>query len=153
MSPYRTNSSTTPALQPTSGCLTNRKELHRAGKVQLIDAREMYVKMRKSLGNKRNELSQEQIDDITRIHGSFQDGETRDIIDEDPVTHTPRTRARVVSKILDNDDFGYLKVIVERPLRLNFAATPKRISRLEHEKEFQSLAQSKKEDPANETTR
>ena len=69
--------------------LTNRKEPHRAGKIQLIDAREMYVKMRKSLGNKRNELSQEQIDDITRVHGSFQDGDTRDITDEDPVTHLP----------------------------------------------------------------
>ena len=127
--------------------LTNRKEPHRAGKVQLIDAREMYVKMRKSLGNKRNELSQEQIDDITRIHGSFQDGDTRDITNEDPVTHLPRTWARVVSKVFDNDDFGYRKVIVERPLRLNFAATPQRISRIEHEKEFQRLAQSKKADP------
>ena len=127
--------------------LTNRKEPHRAGKIQLIDARPMYVKMGKSLGNKRNELSQEQINDITRIHGNFQDGETRDIIDEDPVTHLPRTRARVVSKVFDNDDFGYRKITVERPLRLNFAATPERISRLEDEKEFQTLAQSKNSDP------
>ena len=127
--------------------LTNRKESHRAGKVQLIDARQMYVKMRKSLGNKRNELSQEQIDDITRIHGNFRDGETRDITDEDPVTHLPRTRARVVSKVFDNDDFGYRKVIVERPLRLNFEVTPERICRLEEQKTFQSLAQSRKADP------
>ena len=127
--------------------LTNRKDAHRAGKVQLIDARAMYVKMQKSLGNKRNELSQEQIDDITRIHGSFQDGETRDITDEDPVTHLPRTRPRIVSKVFDNNDFGYRKVIVERPLRLNFAVTPERISRLEDEKEFQKLAQSNKADP------
>ena len=127
--------------------LTNRKESHRAGNIQLIDARQMYVKMQKSLGNKRNELSPAQIDDITRIHGNFQDGETRDLTDEDPVTHLPRTRARVVSKVFDNDDFGYHKVTVERPLRLNFAATPERISQLEEQKAFQNLAQSKKADP------
>ena len=127
--------------------LTNRKDAHRVGKVQLIDARAMYVKMQKSLGNKRNELSQEQINDITRIHGSFRDDETRDITDEDPVTHLPRTRPRIVSKVFDNDDLGYRKVIVERPLRLNFAVTPERISRLEDEKEFQKLAQSNKADP------
>ena len=40
--------------------------------------------MRKSLGNKRNELSPDQIDDLTRIHGNFEDGETRDLTDEDP---------------------------------------------------------------------
>ena len=127
--------------------LTNRKESHRVGKVQLINARQMYVKMRKSLGNKRNELSQEQINDITRIHGNFQHGETRGITDEDPVNHLPRTRARVVSKVFDNDDFGYNKVTVERPLRLNFAATPERLSGLEEQKAFQNLAHSKKADP------
>ena len=124
--------------------LTNRKEPHRIGKVQLIDARQMFVKMRKSLGNKRNELSQNQIDDLTAIHGNFTDGETRDFTDEDPVTHQPRTRPRVVSKVLDNSDFGYQKITVERPLRLNFAATPERIARIEDEKAFINLATSKK---------
>ena len=110
--------------------------------------------MRKSLGNKRNELSQEQIDDIARIHGNFHDGEARDITDEDPVTHLPRSRSRVVSKVFDNDDFGYRKVTVERPLRLNFEATPERICRLEEQKVFQNLAQSKKAgpDPARRAT-
>ena len=124
--------------------LTNRKEAHRAGKVQLIDGRRFFVKMRKSLGNKRNELSREQIDDLTRIHGSFEDGETRDVTDEDPVTHEPRTRPRVVSKVFANEDFGYRKVTVERPLRLNFAATPERIVRIDGEKAFGNLATSKK---------
>ena len=127
--------------------LTNRKEAHRAGNIQLIDARQMYVKMHKSLGNKRNELSKEQIDDITRIHGSFQDGETREITDEDPVTHLPRTKSRVISKVFDNDDFGYRKVTVERPLRLNFAATPERFIRLEEQREYQKLAQGSSSDP------
>ena len=124
--------------------LTNRKEPYRKGKVQLIDGRQFFRKMRKSLGNKRNELSPEQIDDLTRIHGNFQDGETRPITDEDPVTHEPRTRPRVVSKVFANEDFGYRKVTVERPLRLNFAATPERIARIEDERAFQNLAKSKK---------
>ena len=124
--------------------LTNRKEPHRKGKVQLIDGRQFFAKMRKSLGNKRNELSPEQIDDLTRIHGNFQDGETRPIMDDDPVTHEPRTRPRVVSRVFANEDFGYRKVTVERPLRLNFAAAPERISRLEDERAFQNLAKSKK---------
>ncbi len=124
--------------------LTNRKESHRRGKVQLIDGRQFFVKMRKSLGNKRNELSQAQIDDLTRIHGNFEDGETRDQTDEDPVTHEPRTRPRVVSKVFANEDFGYRKVTVERPLRLNFAATPERIARTEDERAFQNLAKTRK---------
>ena len=124
--------------------LTNRKEAHRRGKVQLIDAREFYVKMRRSLGNKRNELSAAHIADLTAIHGSFADGETRDLTDEDPVTHQPRTRPRVVSKVFANEDFGYRKITVERPLRMNFAATPERIARLEDEKAFLNLAKSRK---------
>ena len=124
--------------------LTNRKEPHRVGKVQLIDGRQFFTKMRKSLGNKRHELSPDQIDDLTRIHGNFAHGETRDLTDEDPVTHEPRTRPRVVSKVFDNGDFGYRKITVERPLRLNFAATPERIARLEDEKAFTNLAKSRK---------
>ena len=124
--------------------LTNRKEPHRKGKVQLIDGRQFFRKMRKSLGNKRNELSPEQIDELTRIHGNFDDGETRPLTDEDPVTHEPRTRPRVVSKVFANEEFGYRKVTVERPLRLNFAATPERVARIEDERAFQNLAKSKK---------
>ena len=124
--------------------LTNRKEERRLGKVQLIDGRQFFVKMRKSLGNKRNELSADQIDDLTRIHGNFEDGESRELTDEDPVTHQPRTRPRVVSKVFANEDFGYHKITVERPLRLNFAATPERIARIEEERSFQNLARSRK---------
>ena len=104
--------------------LTNRKEPHRQGKIHLIDGRQFFTKMRRSLGKKRNELSPEQIDDLTRIHGNLMDGETRDLTDEDPVTHEPRTRPLAVGRIFAKEDFGYRKVTVERPLRLNFAATP-----------------------------
>ena len=121
--------------------LTNRKEPRRRGKVQLIDGRQCFVKMRKSLGNKRNELSLEQIADLTVIHGEFEDGETRDLPYEDPVTHETRLRPRVVSKVFANADFGYRKITVERPLRLNFAATAERIARLEEQRAFGKLDQ------------
>jgi type I restriction enzyme M protein len=51
---------------------------------------------------------------------------------------------RAVSKVFANEDFGYRKVTVERPLRLNFAAAPERIARIEDERAFQNLAKSKK---------
>ena len=69
----------------------------REGKVQLINANNLYVKRRKSLGNKRNDISEEQIAEITRIFGDFKETE--------------------ISKIFDNSDFGYTKIIVERPLK------------------------------------
>ena len=125
--------------------LTNRKEERRRGKVQLIDGRQCFVKMRKSLGNKRNELSDEQIADLTRIHGNFEDGETRDLPYEDPVTHETLLRPRIVSKVFDNQNFGYRKITVERPLRLNFAATAERIAQLEEQRAFWKLDQQRKQ--------
>ena len=124
--------------------LTNRKEPRRAGKIQLIDGRQFFTKMRKSLGKKRHKLSEDQIDDLALIHGNFEDGETRPITDEDPITHQARTRPQVVSKVFNNEDFGYQKIRVERPLRLNFAATPERIARIEDQTTFRNLAKSKK---------
>lgn len=124
--------------------LTNRKEEERRGKVQLIDARQYFAKMRKSLGNKRHYITDEQIDEITRIYGSFQHDETR-VFTIDGVE-----KERSVSKIFDNDDFGYRKITVERPLRLNFQASDERIARIEDQKTFQNLAVSKKK---NETVK
>ncbi|MFC1572415.1 N-6 DNA methylase [Candidatus Eisenbacteria bacterium] len=131
--------------------LTNRKESRRKGKVQLIDARRFYVK-RKSLGNKRNWIGDpadkagepDQIAEITRLFGNFQDGETRSFTEEDPISKQPVERKRVVGKVFDNAAFGFHKITVERPLRLNFQATPERISRLDAERGFTNLADSKK---------
>jgi len=78
--------------------VTNRKSAERRGKVQLIDARESFVKMRKSLGNKRNEISDAQIAEITRLYEAFEESE------------------RV--KIFPNHTFGHMRITVERPLRL-----------------------------------
>lgn len=72
--------------------LNNKKPEHRQGKVQLINANNLYKKMRKSLGNKRNEMSREHIDEITKIYGDFVEND--------------------ISKIYDNDFFGYRKVTV-----------------------------------------
>jgi len=126
--------------------LTNRKAEERRGKVQLIDARRFFVKMKKSLGNKRNKIGEkdegepDQIGEITRIYGAFRDGETR------LIGTNGDEKSVVVSKIFDNEDFGYQKITVERPLRLNFQATPDRIERIVNETAFQNLATSKKKD-------
>lgn len=136
--------------------LTNRKEKDRKGKVQLIDARAFWVQMEKSLGNKRRRIGDpsdkakdpDHIGEITKIFGNFRDGETRCFTEEDPITHQPVQRERVVSKVFDNEDFGYHKITVERPLRLNFQASAERIARLDNESGFKNLATSAKKDPA-----
>ncbi len=108
--------------------LTNRKSTDRKGKVQLIDATSFWVPMRKSLGDKRREIPIEKADEILRLLREFKEGDHVRIY---PTTH-----------------FGYRKITVERPLRLNFQASPERIARLEGEKGFQALAQSKKKGEA-----
>jgi type I restriction enzyme M protein len=77
--------------------VSNKKPVERKGKVQLINAIDFSKKMSKSLGNKRNEISNKQIAEITKIYGDFA-----------PTEH---------SKIFDNKDFGHAKVTVERPER------------------------------------
>ena len=132
--------------------LSNRKKPRRKGKVQLIDARRFYVKMPKSLGNKRNKLGDptdrpsepDQIGEITRIFGNFKDGETRRFTEEDPIARQPVDKTRVVSKVFGTAEFGFHKITVERPLRLNFQPTLERIARLETERGFVKFATSNK---------
>ena len=154
--------------------LTNHKQPHRQGKVQLIDARNHWVPMEKSLGNKRRRIGDpsdkpkdpDHIGDITTLHGQFQEGTSRWVLfDKDgkvvtvsnaaPTDHATAVAAQgqqwkqlVVSKVFDNEDFGYHKITVERPLRLNFHATPERLARLEMETAFKNLATSSKKDEA-----
>ncbi len=104
--------------------VTNRKAKERRGKVQLVNAVDFFVKMRKAAGNKRNLISDEQIEEITKIYGAFEEGE--------------------YSKIFDNEDFGYRKITVERPLRLSFAVTTERLNALRAAKPFEALVVSKK---------
>lgn len=79
--------------------ISNHKSAERRGKVQLINAIDFYKKMSKSLGDKRNELSDDHIKEITELYGNFKENK--------------------YCKIFDNIDFGYSKVTVERPLKEN----------------------------------
>ena len=112
--------------------VTNRKSKERRGKIQLINGTRLFLKMRRSLGNKRNEIGDgkqgkpDHIAEITRIYCDFQ--ETSNCI------------------IMNNSDFGYRQITIERPLRLNFRASPERIERLREITAFQNLAKSKKKD-------
>ena len=80
--------------------VTNRKQLHRKGKIQLIDARARWKPMRRSLGDKRREMSEDDIAAVVCEYGTFVESET--------------------SKVFDNQDFGYQRVPIERPLRLRY---------------------------------
>jgi type I restriction enzyme M protein len=99
--------------------VTNRKAPERRGKVQLVDARDYFVKMRKSLGEKRKEISGKQIEEITRLYGEFEEGEK--------------------VKILPNEAFGFLRITVERPLRLRWEVTDDTIAAVLAAKPIQKL--------------
>jgi type I restriction enzyme M protein len=122
--------------------VTNRKAPGRRGKVQLIDATAFWTPVRKSLGDKRREIPLDRAQDIVRIVADFEDGDTR-TIDRDG-----KKEDVLVSKIFPTTHFGFRKITVERPLRLNFQASPERIQRLEEERGFLALAQSKKKGAA-----
>jgi type I restriction enzyme M protein len=104
--------------------LTNRKKKKRTGKIQLVNAVDFYQKMRKSLGNKRNEITAEQYEEIANIYHAFSTDDN--------------------CRIFDNEEFGYRRIRVERPLRLNFSASPERLALLPEQSGFAGLAESKK---------
>ena len=94
--------------------------------------------MKKSLGNKRNELSPEQIDEITKFYFAFKHDAKCEVMIEGKEVE------RICSKIFDNREFGFIKLTVERPLRLNFQGSTQRIQRLKGEGAFAALGESKK---------
>ncbi len=102
--------------------LNNRKTGKRKGKVQLIDASNIFSKMRRALGNKNNELKEEQIKTITDYFLNFTENG--------------------ISKTFDNADFGYWSITVERPLRLSFQITDERISNLEIADEYKPIVKA-----------
>ena len=123
--------------------LSNRKPAHRLHKVLLVNGAATYKvkergkekdievfaqKMRKSLGDKRNELSEGHIQQLDDLAFEFKEGE--------------------FTKIFDSIDFGYRKITIERPLRLNFQVSPVRLGRLEAQTAFMNLATSKKKSDA-----
>ncbi|MBW4258398.1 type I restriction-modification system subunit M [Methanobacterium subterraneum] len=107
--------------------LTNQKPEERKGKIQLVDASKKYIKMRKSLGNKRHQLSDDDIENILDLYCKFDEND--------------------VIKVFDKEDFGYTKVTVERPLQLNFEVTEERLENFYAVNAFSKLAASKSKDP------
>jgi type I restriction enzyme M protein len=91
--------------------VTNRKSERRRGQVQLVDGREFFVKMRKSLGEKRKEISAGQIAEITGLYDGFEEGE------------------RV--KVFPNHAFGYQRITVERPLRVRTEVSDEALATIE----------------------
>ncbi|MDU6055308.1 MAG: N-6 DNA methylase, partial [Acinetobacter junii] len=117
--------------------LSNKKAAERKGKVQLINASNLSTKMRKSLGSKRNYLTEAEIATITQNYGDFvavdtlaQDGETEQ-------------QKPFASKIFDSHEFGYRRVTIERPLRLSAQITDSAIAALRFApKPFNAVMQS-----------
>ncbi len=128
--------------------LSNRKAPERRGKVQLIDASSDYFwqKMKKSLGDKRRRIPFERAEEILQILADFEHDAVRTIPSSDG--DTEKDREVTVSKIFPTTHFGFRKITIERPLRLNFEASAERIARLEDERAFASLATSKKKQTA-----
>ena len=132
--------------------LSNKKDTERKGKVQLIDGSHLYSKMRKSLGSKRNEMSEDDIKTIIRSFGDFEvmDARTLDKPADvksnrgrqsaSPKTETAKTFA---SKIFNSYEFGYRRVTIERPLRLSAQITDEAIASLRFApKPFNAVMQS-----------
>ncbi|MBH3462588.1 type I restriction-modification system subunit M [Pseudomonas putida] len=99
--------------------LSNHKADMRQGKVQLIDGSQHFAKMRKSLGSKRQYITEEQTDELVRLYGRFE--------------------ATAQSKIFSVEAFGYRRITVERPLRLNFQTSAERIEKVLEEKSIEKL--------------
>lgn len=104
--------------------LSNRKSPEREGKVALVDAREMYVRMRKSLGNKRREINGEQIEQITNLYA-------------DALALATEGSPQV--KVFNTTDFGYQRITVERPLRLRFEVTDDTLAQFTESKAYRAL--------------
>ena len=118
--------------------LTNRKSPARKGKVQLIDATAFWSSMRRSLGDKRRKIPPEKAAVALELLRNRKDGETRLLHKEG------KDEERVVSRVFPPTHFGFRRITVERPLRLNFQANAERIARLDEQTAFRNLAKSRK---------
>ncbi len=110
--------------------LTNKKARKRQGKVQLIMAQDFFSPINKSLGDKRREITSLQANEILTLYEAFTEGK--------------------YCNIFNNSDFGYRKIIIERPLRVNYQASPQRIESLTKNRVFRNLATSKRHSPEEE---
>ena len=99
--------------------LSNKKPLQRKNKVQLINASSFYKPLRKSLGEKRREITNENIKETVKLYKNFEENE--------------------YSKIFDTTDFGYRRITIERPLRLRFDITQENLEKLKQDKNIKKL--------------
>ncbi len=99
--------------------VTNRKSEERRGKVQLVDAREQWTKMPKSLGEKRKHMTDNQIAEVVRLYGAFEEDEK--------------------VRVFPNESFGYMRITVERPLRLRWEVTEETLARLRTEPKLTTI--------------
>lgn len=119
--------------------LSNKKSAERRGKVQLINGVNLYSKMRKSLGSKRNEMSADDIATITRTFGAFEVVNARELnkpaeqkSNRGRQSSTPKaeTAKTFASKIFSNHEFGYRRITIERPLRESYQFSDERLAEL-----------------------
>ena len=108
--------------------LSNNKAPHRKGKVQLIDAGQLYRKLRKNLGDKNCEFSPEHIDQILDVYTKLESVERS-------------ANDSIAAKVFDNSDFGYYKVSIERPKRLKAQFTKEAIESLRYDKSIKEAMQ------------
>ena len=121
--------------------LSNKKAVERQGKVQLIDGSNLYSKMRKSLGSKRNEMSEDDIKTITKSFGDFEVVDAR-VLDKPEEVKSNRGRQSAnpksepaktfASKIFATHEFGYRRLTIERPLRLSAQLSDEAIDNLRY---------------------
>ena len=107
--------------------LSNNKAPERKGKVQLIDAGQLYRKLRKNLGNKNCEFAPEHIAEILRVYAAMETADRREVLTENGT-------GTISSQVFNNSDFGYYKVTIERPKRLKAQFTEERIAELRYDK-------------------
>lgn len=112
--------------------ISNRKPKHRQNKVQLIDATNMGASMRKNEGNKRKFIDQSSIDEISRIYADFNESS--------------------VSKLFNYTDFGYRRIKVLRPLRMNMQFDTDKLEQLQAHKDFNKLSEIDQKSLVNEIT-
>lgn len=99
--------------------VTNRKPTERRGQVQLVDVRDTFVKMRKSLGEKRKEIPLDRIEEIVRLYGDFTENEK--------------------VRIFRNEQFGFLRITIERPLRLRWEVSAETLDRFDTDEKLMAL--------------
>jgi type I restriction enzyme M protein len=113
--------------------LNNAKAKDRKGKVILIDASELYTKLRKNLGAKNCEFTPEH---ITEIQTAFQNFQDVNMGADAGAKKTDKEQGKLRAKVFSNDDFGYYKATIERPQRLRAQLTPERIAELRFDRQL-----------------